>query len=216
MVQINSINWRPIMANKTKEDSQKTRNSILDAAVVMFAKKGFSYVTMMDIADQARISRGAVYGHYKSKLEVAVAMVNRAFDSVKLPEKEPSESCLDFCYRLGLYYLHLAVDPSELHQVLFTLYTKIDEDETLRSLRREWETDCFNHIKHWLGEAIVNNELPANTDVEFAAVYLQALSDGIFSMVYFYNYGKSNQWQTAEQLYQVGFDTIKASAKFRY
>lgn len=98
------------MANKTKADSQKTRYAILDAAVTMFYRKGFSYVTMAEIADQAEVSRGAVYGHYKNKLEIAVAMVSRAFDTVKLSEKEASESCLQFCNRLGMFYLHLAVD----------------------------------------------------------------------------------------------------------
>lgn len=203
------------MARKTKEDSQKTRDSILDAAVIVFATKGLSYVTMADIADQAKISRGAVYGHYKNKLEVALAMVRRSFDGIKLPEKEDNESCLDFCYRLGLFHLHLALDPSDLQTIIFALYTKIDEDESLKALRREWETSCFNRIKHWLSVAIVKKELSENTDVEFSTTYLQALSDGIFSMVYFYNYGASNQWKTAEQLYQVGFDTIKTSPKFR-
>lgn len=203
------------MARKTKVESQKTRDAILDAAVIVLGNKGLSYVTMADIADQAQISRGAVYGHYKNKHEVALAMVRRAFDAIILPEKDDNESCLDFCYRLGLFHLHLALDPSDLQKIIFALYTKIDEDKAMKAMRREWEMGCFNRTKHWLGEAKLNNELHENTDLEFSTVYLQAVSDGIFSLVYFYNDGNSDQWQIAEKLYRVGFDTIKASDKFR-
>lgn len=70
--------------------------------------------------------------------------------------------------------------PSQLQKVLFTLYTKIDEDETLKSLRREWETDYINHIKHWQRMAVETKELPDDINIEFATIYLQALSDRIF------------------------------------
>lgn len=203
------------MARKTKEDSQKTRDAILDAALIAILKKGMSYVTMADIADQAEVSRGAVYGHYKNKVEVALAMVKRGFDTLTKLEKSPDESCLDFIYRFGLFHLHLAVDPGPIQQILCILYTKVDEEESLKLVRREHETAYFNEFKHWLNEAVINNELPSDLNQEFAALFLQALIDGIFSMVYFYNEGNPDQWPIAEKLYQVGFETIKKSNSFR-
>lgn len=162
------------MARKTKEDSQKTRDAILDAALIAILKKGMSYVTMADIADQAEVSRGAVYGHYKNKVEVALAMVKRGFDTLTKLEKSPDESCLDFIYRFGLFHLHLAVDPGPIQQILCILYTKVDEEESLKLVRREHETAYFNEFKHWLNEAVINNELPSDLNQEFAALFLQA------------------------------------------
>ncbi len=66
-----------IMARKTKEDAQKSRDQILDAAEHVFYRIGFTLATMADIAEAAQLSRGAVYGHYKGKLEVATAMAER-------------------------------------------------------------------------------------------------------------------------------------------
>lgn len=202
------------MARKTKEDSQKNRDSILDAALVVISKKGMSYVTMADIADQAKVSRGAVYGHYKNKVEVALAMVKRSFDAVIRPEKSLDESCLEYAYRLGLYHLHLAVEPSQLQQILFVLYTKVDEEEPLKEVRREWETSYFNEVQQSLEDAVKGGELPSALNLEFATTYLQALFDGIFSLIYFYKEGDQSQWPVAEQLYLVGFETIKSSPRF--
>ncbi|MFP8060078.1 TetR family transcriptional regulator, partial [Pseudomonas aeruginosa] len=66
------------MARKTKEESQRTRDRILDAAEHVFLSKGVAGTTMSDIADHAGVSRGAVYGHYKNKIDVCIAMCDRA------------------------------------------------------------------------------------------------------------------------------------------
>ncbi|TEM58333.1 TetR family transcriptional regulator [Pseudomonas aeruginosa] len=58
------------MARKTKEESQKTRDGILDAAERVFLEKGVGTTAMADLADAAGVSRGAVYGHYKNKRAV--------------------------------------------------------------------------------------------------------------------------------------------------
>lgn len=43
----------PCMARKTKEESQRTRDRILDAAEHVFLSKGVASTTMSDIADHA-------------------------------------------------------------------------------------------------------------------------------------------------------------------
>ncbi|HGY3917735.1 TPA: TetR family transcriptional regulator, partial [Pseudomonas aeruginosa] len=49
------------MARKTKEESQKTRDGILDAAERVFLEKGVGTTAMADLADAAGVSRGAVW-----------------------------------------------------------------------------------------------------------------------------------------------------------
>lgn len=77
------------MARKTKEESQKTRDGILDAAERVFLEKGVGTTAMADLADAAGVSRGAVYGHYKNKIEVCLAMCDRAFGQIGYPTKTP-------------------------------------------------------------------------------------------------------------------------------
>lgn len=52
---------------RSKEDSLKTRRSIVLAARRVFARRGVSQTSMENIACAAGVSRGAIYGHFKDK-----------------------------------------------------------------------------------------------------------------------------------------------------
>jgi TetR/AcrR family acrAB operon transcriptional repressor len=62
------------MANKTKEEAEKTRQAILDAALEVFTQNGFSRTTLKQIAHKAGYTRGAVYGHFAGKAELFKAL----------------------------------------------------------------------------------------------------------------------------------------------
>ncbi len=54
---------------------------ILDAAVLVFAKKGFHIARVSDIAEQAGVADGTVYLYFKSKEEILMTAINTAFDA---------------------------------------------------------------------------------------------------------------------------------------
>ncbi|KAE9787592.1 TetR family transcriptional regulator, partial [Escherichia coli] len=58
------------MARKKKEDAQKTRQLLIEAAIAEFATRGVANTTLTDIADAAKVTRGAVYWHFSSKAEI--------------------------------------------------------------------------------------------------------------------------------------------------
>ena len=58
------------MARKKKEEAQKTRQQLIDAAIRVFATRGVASTTLTDIADAAQLTRGAVYWHFSSKAEI--------------------------------------------------------------------------------------------------------------------------------------------------
>ncbi len=93
------------MARKTKEESQKTRDGILDAAERVFLEKGVGTTAMADLADAAGVSRGAVYGHYKNKIEVCLAMCDRAFGQIEVPDENARVPALDILLRAGMGFL---------------------------------------------------------------------------------------------------------------
>lgn len=55
------------MARKTKEDTQATREGILDAAEACFHEHGVARTTLEMIGARAGYTRGAVYWHFKNK-----------------------------------------------------------------------------------------------------------------------------------------------------
>jgi len=53
---------------------------ILDAALEVFARRGFHKARMDDIAQQAGLSKGALYLYFKSKNALIEGLVNRVFE----------------------------------------------------------------------------------------------------------------------------------------
>jgi len=65
------------MVRRTKEDAVATRNSLLDAAEQVFYDKGVSRASLGDIAQAAGATRGAIYWHFKDKVDLFNAMMDR-------------------------------------------------------------------------------------------------------------------------------------------
>ena len=77
------------MARRTKEDAVATRNSLLDAAEQVFYQKGVSHASLNDIALAAGATRGAIYWHFKDKVDLFNAMMER----VTLPLECANDGC---------------------------------------------------------------------------------------------------------------------------
>lgn len=78
------------MARRTKAEADETRSRLLDAAEQVFFEKGVARASLNEIAQQAGATRGAVYWHFKDKVDVFLSMLDRVcmpFDEV----------CADYC-----------------------------------------------------------------------------------------------------------------------
>ena len=65
------------MARRTKEDAEATRHKLLDAAEVVFSAKGVAGASLSEVAAQAGLTRGAIYWHFKDKVDLFDAMMQR-------------------------------------------------------------------------------------------------------------------------------------------
>lgn len=59
-----------------------SRNKIIDAAEKVFSKKGYYQTTMQDIADEAKVAKGTLYYHFKSKDELFVELLESGTDYI--------------------------------------------------------------------------------------------------------------------------------------
>jgi AcrR family transcriptional regulator len=55
--------------------SAGTRKTLLDVAARLFIERGYSAVSMRDIAAAAKLTKGAVYGHFRSKGQLLVETI---------------------------------------------------------------------------------------------------------------------------------------------
>ena len=81
---------------------------ILDAAVAVFAEKGYFVSRVSDIADRADVADGTVYLYFKNKDEILATAINSAFDAFMRHARTELETIVDPAQRLRrLAFLHL-------------------------------------------------------------------------------------------------------------
>ena len=59
---------------RTKEEAARTRRAIVEAALACFDRHGIANTTLDQIAEQARVTKGAVYWHFSGKAEILHAI----------------------------------------------------------------------------------------------------------------------------------------------
>jgi AcrR family transcriptional regulator len=63
-----------------KSTPEARRQAILEAAMEVFARRGFGVATTDDIARAAGLSKGGLYWHFKSKDDILAAILHMLFD----------------------------------------------------------------------------------------------------------------------------------------
>ena len=61
---------------RTKEEALDTKKKIMDAAIKVFSTRGYNKATLVDIAAEANLTRGALYWHFKSKSDLFIELSN--------------------------------------------------------------------------------------------------------------------------------------------
>ena len=60
---------------RTKEEAAITRATLLKTALSVFSAKGYAATTLDDVAKAAKVTRGAIYWHFKSKADLYNTLV---------------------------------------------------------------------------------------------------------------------------------------------
>ncbi len=65
---------------RTKEEAALTRQAVLEAALKVFARKGFAQTGLEEVAKEAGFTRGAVYWHFGNKYEMFQAVLQECYE----------------------------------------------------------------------------------------------------------------------------------------
>jgi len=74
------------------EQREHTRSRIVDAAARIFAERGFRAASTREIAARARTNQGLITYHFRSKLGLWKAAVDRIFERLRMPLALPTAS----------------------------------------------------------------------------------------------------------------------------
>lgn len=176
------------MARKTKQDALETRSQLLDAAEKVFFDKGFSQTTLIDIADAASLTRGAIYWHFKNKIELFEAMAER----IRLPMESLNDACADKdepnpLGRLRDFWIQLLKETARnprRRRVLTILFFKCELNSETRQMEIRRQTSYLDYlqvIKECLHNAVEKGQLAVDLDIHKAAIANQAWLMGLLS-----------------------------------
>lgn len=67
--------------SRREENAEATREAIIGSGLVLFAEKGYQRTSTDEVADRARVTKGAVYHHFATKREVFEAVFSMVSSS---------------------------------------------------------------------------------------------------------------------------------------
>ena len=71
-----------------RRPSSERRIEILEAALTIFVKKGYSEARMDDIVQKIGLSKGAIYHHFQSKRDLFIALIEHWMDQFMVIEDD--------------------------------------------------------------------------------------------------------------------------------
>ncbi len=165
------------MVRKTKEETLATRNHLLDAAEAVFYKKGYAHTTLMDVAKHIGMTRGAVYWHFKNKVDLFEAMVDRVRTPIDALAEEPADEnepdplnkMRDFSIKLLKDVIH-DEQKRRVFTILFHRFEINGEVAELEESQRIAFCDCTDRIERGLQNAVKKGQLPEDLDTKKAAL----------------------------------------------
>ncbi|MBT2207464.1 MULTISPECIES: ScbR family autoregulator-binding transcription factor [Actinomadura] len=81
----------------------RTRQVILSAAAKVFEERGYTAARLGEIIERANVTKGAVYFHFQSKAELALAVMDeqRRFVPPSAPRPSPLQDTIDLTHRVA-------------------------------------------------------------------------------------------------------------------
>lgn len=173
------------MKDEAVSKSDLTRQMILEKSAVLFNLQGYSGTSMKDIMNATGLSKGGLYGNFKTKEDIALAAYDQAVDTVWEEVKKRTkviDHSLDKLKAVVYFYKERILDPP-VEGGCPIQNTAIDADDGNPILRDK----VRNTVDNWRRNIVTNLErgmksgevrLDCNAS-DFAIKFIGILEGGI-------------------------------------
>ncbi len=173
---------------RTKEEADLTRKALLDAALVIFSRKGFAATGLEEIAERAKVTRGAIYHHFKNKLDLYLTLMQEASQRGGAAiQRAISEggSFVEVCTHILAYSLALLEDDHQFREVMALSLSSTEQMPELSSIakmRQEQSTALLEGIAAYMQQGIAEGVLRPDVDSLTAARAFLAYQNGLINL----------------------------------
>jgi TetR/AcrR family fatty acid metabolism transcriptional regulator len=161
--------------------SVERKLQIVEAAMKVFARKGFDAARMEDIAQEAGLSIGGVYWYFKGKDDVIVGIMQAIIDADVKALRELLGAPGTVRDRLSQYVLATIEEAIETAPLSYELYGLALRDTKVRKHIRSFFTAYRDVLAEFVRQGIQRGEL-RDVDANLAATTFAALYEGMLEI----------------------------------
>ncbi len=163
--------------------SEERKQQILEAAIAVFARLGFRTARMDDIAEQAGLSKGALYLYYTSKDAIIAALLKylfaQEFKRLRVLVESDREGLVgEQLLTLTQQFASTMQWMSRLMPIAFEFYAVAGRNKEVRQFLKEYFKDYRTLLTHLIERGIEQGEF-RTVDAEATAITLVALFEGL-------------------------------------
>jgi len=175
-----------------------SKDRVIEAAFLLSIQYGFDNVSIKQIQDEADVSAGAIYYHFKDKNDILNNMINKYLKrAIKCFGKNLRKHEGSFAEKLKfIFYLHLGKElNNEKHVIKLSNNIEIDHTEfdlfllgiyhqhhELRSLFDEMTVEMLNIFREFVEESQEKKEIRDDLNSEDIALYIYSVVGGFIKL----------------------------------
>lgn len=173
------------MSAAKDKKSALTKQIVIEKSAILFNQKGFAGTSMQDIMAATSLSKGAIYGHFNTKEEIAIAAFDEAVASVWKEIKERTnviDNSLDKLKAVVYFYKERILNPP-VEGGCPIQNTAVDTDDGNPALREKvkgviklWQKNIINNLHHGMKCGEVRLDVDS---ADFAVQFVATLEGGI-------------------------------------
>jgi len=168
-------------------NSLHTRDKIIRNAISLFNKKGYRATSLSDITKALGMSKGAIYGNFLNKEEVAIASFDYAVSKVidQLSADISAQKTAPLKLKAILTYYGKYIENPPIEGGCPIINTSIEADDNHPDLRLrvvDTITRIKDSLKKVIARGIQEGQLRENIDIELYATMFYAAIEGAIVM----------------------------------
>lgn len=168
--------------------AEKTRQFIIEKTAPVFNTKGFWGTSLQDLTDVTGLTKGSIYGNFKNKDEVAVAVLEYNLDKVRAIITEAISEKKSYREKLMCYpdlYENFALHdfPSGGCPILNTAIEADDTHPVLKEIARKALLYWKDTLTYLINKGKEKGEFKSDTNTEENALAIIALIEGSRMMI---------------------------------
>ena len=160
---------------------EERKSQIMEAAMKVITRKGFSNARMDDIVKEAGLSKGAIYHHYQGKKDIFLALIGHwethtfpNFYSKNGKERSADETLKDFANEVIKVFKNRAY----VFQAEVEFWALANQDNEIRNRSQELYEKIINLFELVIKKGIREKDF-MQVDTRITAIYILSVFQGI-------------------------------------